>query len=44
MERFHVHIQVESLEKSLDFYSAMFGAEPTRRESSSVPAHHWPSC
>lgn len=29
MSRFHIHIAVEDLRKSVDFYSAMFGAEPT---------------
>ena len=29
MSRFHIHIAVEDLRKSIDFYSAMFGTEPT---------------
>lgn len=33
MKRFHVHAHVEDLQKSIGFYSAMFGAEPTRVES-----------
>lgn len=33
MKRFHVHLHVRSLEKSIGFYSRMFGAEPTRVES-----------
>ena len=33
MKRFHVHAHVEDLCKSIDFYSKMFGAEPTRVES-----------
>src|SRR6201993_5657213 len=28
MKRFHVHVAVNDLEKSIRFYSAMFGAEP----------------
>jgi catechol 2,3-dioxygenase-like lactoylglutathione lyase family enzyme len=33
MKRFHVHVHVEDLDKSIAFYSKMFAAEPTRRES-----------
>lgn len=33
MKRFHVHLHVEDLDRNIAFYSAMFGAEPTRRES-----------
>jgi len=33
MKRFHVHVHVEDLAKSIDFYSKMFAAAPTRRES-----------
>lgn len=33
MKRFHVHAHVEDLDKSIAFYSKMFGAEPTRVES-----------
>lgn len=33
MKRFHVHAHVEDLQKSIGFYSAMFGAQPTRVES-----------
>ena len=29
MKRFHVHVAVEDLEKSLRFYSALFGREPS---------------
>ena len=29
MKRFHVHVSVSDLSKSIAFYSAMFGAEPT---------------
>jgi lactoylglutathione lyase len=32
MKRFHVHINVEDLTKSVAFYSKLFGAEPTRLE------------
>jgi hypothetical protein len=33
MKRFHVHAHVEELDKSIAFYSKMFGAEPTRVET-----------
>ena len=33
MKRFHVHVHVEDLDKSIAFYSRMFAAEPTRREA-----------
>jgi hypothetical protein len=33
MKRFHVHAHVENLQSSIDFYSSMFGAPPTRVES-----------
>jgi lactoylglutathione lyase len=33
MKRFHVHLHVDNLEKSIGFYSALFAAEPTRLES-----------
>ncbi len=29
MQRLHVHVSVESLPKSVGFYSALFGADPT---------------
>lgn len=29
MSRFHIHVAVEDLHKSIDFYSAMFGSAPT---------------
>jgi catechol 2,3-dioxygenase-like lactoylglutathione lyase family enzyme len=32
MKRLHVHVHVEDLARSIDFYSKMFAAEPTRRE------------
>ena len=33
MKRFHVHVHVHDLERSIGFYSKMFAAEPTRREA-----------
>ena len=30
MKRLHIHISVEDLEKSRNFYSALFGMEPTK--------------
>jgi lactoylglutathione lyase len=33
MKRFHVHAHVENLDASIAFYSKLFGAAPTRRES-----------
>lgn len=33
MTRFHVHLHVPELVPSIDFYSALFGAQPARRES-----------
>jgi catechol 2,3-dioxygenase-like lactoylglutathione lyase family enzyme len=32
MKRFHVHVGVEDLERSIRFYSALFGAPPTLRK------------
>lgn len=32
MKRFHVHVAVRSLEDSIRFYSALFGAEPAVRK------------
>lgn len=29
MKRFHVHVAVESLEQSIQFYKGLFGSEPT---------------
>ena len=29
MKRFHVHVGVEDLNQSVDFYSTLFGAQPT---------------
>lgn len=33
MKRFHVHLHVDDLDKSIGFYSRLFAAEPTRVES-----------
>ncbi len=33
MKRLHVHIAVADLERSIGFYSTLFGAEPTVRKS-----------
>jgi lactoylglutathione lyase len=33
MKRFHVHAHVDDLKASIDFYSKMFAAEPTRLEA-----------
>jgi len=33
MKRFHVHMHVEDLHRSIGFYSRLFGAEPARVES-----------
>ena len=33
MKRFHVHLHVDDLAKSIGFYSKLFAAEPTRVES-----------
>jgi catechol 2,3-dioxygenase-like lactoylglutathione lyase family enzyme len=33
MKRFHVHVGVEDLDRSIAFYSGLFGAEPTMRKS-----------
>lgn len=32
MKRLHVHVAVNSLQKNIDFYSALFAAEPTVRK------------
>ncbi len=32
MKRFHVHVRVANLAKSIDFYSQLFGEKPTRVE------------
>lgn len=33
MKRFHVHVRVDDLAKSVDFYSKLFAAEPRRVEA-----------
>ncbi len=33
MSRFHLHISVDNLEQNINFYSAMFGTEPTVSKS-----------
>ncbi len=33
MKRLHVHVGVADLEQSIRFYSTLFGAQPTKRES-----------
>jgi catechol 2,3-dioxygenase-like lactoylglutathione lyase family enzyme len=33
MKRFHVHVHVDDLSRSVDFYSKLFGAAPTRHEA-----------
>ena len=33
MKRFHVHLHVDNLDKSIGFYSAMFASQPTRVET-----------
>ena len=33
MKRFHMHVSVEDMERSVRFYSTLFGAEPVRTEA-----------
>ena len=33
MKRFHVHVHVQDLARNIDFYSKMFGAQPSRVEA-----------
>lgn len=33
MKRFHVHVSVHDLDRSIRFYSTLFGAEPTKVEA-----------
>ena len=33
MKRLHIHINVDDLDRSVSYYSALFGAEPVRREA-----------
>lgn len=39
MKRFHVHVHVADLSKSVAFYSQMFGAQPIRLESDYAKWH-----
>lgn len=32
MKRFHIHIAVENIETSIDFYSKLFGRQPTKQQ------------
>ena len=32
MARMHIHISVDDLEKSTDFYSKLFGKKPTKQK------------
>lgn len=32
MKRFHMHMAVEDIERNVQFYSTLFGAEPTVRK------------
>ena len=32
MKRFHVHITVENIKTNIDFYSKLFGQQPTKRQ------------
>ena len=33
MKRLHIHVSVEDLEKSVGFYSALFGTKPTKQKA-----------
>ena len=33
MKRMHIHVGVEHLEQSINFYSALFGAQPSKTKS-----------
>ena len=33
MKRIHIHVGVDSLDQSIEFYSALFGAQPTKTQS-----------
>jgi catechol 2,3-dioxygenase-like lactoylglutathione lyase family enzyme len=37
MKRFHVHLGVNDLERSVGFYSKLFGVEPTVRKRRPSP-------
>ncbi len=32
MKRFHIHVSIDDLKKSVGFYSKMFGCEPTKQK------------
>ena len=32
MKRFHIHVSIDDLNKSIGFYSKLFGCEPTKRK------------
>lgn len=32
MKRFHIHVGVDTLDEAIQFYSALFGAEPVKRK------------
>jgi hypothetical protein len=46
MKRFHVHVHVEDLQASINFYQRLFAAQPTRIEAdwmtpgSTLPSPH----
>jgi catechol 2,3-dioxygenase-like lactoylglutathione lyase family enzyme len=33
MKRFHIHVSIDDINKSIKFYSDLFGAEPTKRKN-----------
>ena len=33
MKRFHIHVSVENIDRSIQFYSTLFGATPARVEA-----------
>ena len=33
MKRFHLHVSVDNLDQSINFYSTLFAAEPSVRQS-----------
>lgn len=33
MKRLHIHVSVDDLNKSINFYSTLFGCEPTKRKN-----------
>lgn len=36
MKRLHLHLKTKDLDRSVSFYTALFGAEPTKREADYV--------